>query len=164
MGDSLLMEDKDHFILHSQYHHHGSWCPGDARCQDNNSRCNGMILPKYSSHSTRIVNLSTLNWSSGCKKFLMGLVGSNTKQLAINSVPGVNCDELICGTYNDIMHINFINNHSISYKTFFLLWCCQPLWCWHRITLDGLGQYRHLNWSSVGLNYHTFTGTIGHQC
>ena len=126
MGGSLLVEDKNPFILDSQYHHHGSWCRGDARCQDNNSRGNDMILPKYSRRSTRIVNLATLNWSSGCKKFLMGQVGSNNEQLKINSVPGVNCDELICRAYNDIMHINFINNHSITYKTFFYCGAVNP--------------------------------------
>ena len=49
------MEDKDLFVVSRQYH--GCWWPGDSRSQGINSHGIVLVLPEYSSLSTRRANM-----------------------------------------------------------------------------------------------------------
>ena len=51
---SFLMEDKDLFILYSQYH--GCWWPDDTQSQGIISHGSDLVCPKYSGFSTRGTN------------------------------------------------------------------------------------------------------------
>ena len=74
---SFPMEDKDLFILHSQYH--GCWWPGDARSQDISSHDIHLVFPEYSSFCVRRVNSALaaqegltfhIAWYLWCSKFI----------------------------------------------------------------------------------------------
>ena len=55
---SLLVEDKNWFILH--YQHQGCWCRGDARSQAISSKITDLVIPEYSGLNTWRINSLTL--------------------------------------------------------------------------------------------------------